>query len=214
MNASPRWHQLIAVGLLLGLLALSAPARAGADDPDTRAARAQFQRGEAAYQQGRFDQALSAYQAAYAAKPLPGFLFNVAQCYRNLGNDERAVFFYRRYLSLDPKTDNRALVEQLIAESQKRLAPVTPPVPAVGTPPVRTAPPPLRLRPSPALTPPPMLVATPPAPTADRQPLHRRWWLWATIGGVVAAGTVTALLLSRGGDPARPAGDLGTIDWR
>jgi hypothetical protein len=30
---------------------------------------------------------------------------------------------------------------------------------------------------------------------ADRAPLHKRWWLWATIGAVVVAGVTTGLVL-------------------
>ena len=33
-----------------------------------------------------------------------------------MGNYERARFFYRRYLALEPRTSNRRLVEDLIAE--------------------------------------------------------------------------------------------------
>ena len=35
----------------------------------------------------------------------PAFLFNIAQCYRNMQSYERARFFFRRYLALDPHTD-------------------------------------------------------------------------------------------------------------
>ena len=37
------------------------------------------------------------YTAAHDAKPLPALLFNIAQCHRQLGNHERALFFYRRH---------------------------------------------------------------------------------------------------------------------
>src|SRR4029077_13425175 len=80
-----------------------------------------FQRAEKSFNLGRFSEALADYQSAYEAQPLPPFLFNIAQCYRNMQNYERARFFYRRYLALDPHTANRRLVEDLIAEMTRAL---------------------------------------------------------------------------------------------
>ena len=82
-------------------------------------ARELFQRAEMSFNLGKFSDALADYQAAYQAKPLPAFLFNIAQCYRNMQDYERARFFYRRYLALDPRTANRRLVEDLIGEMSK-----------------------------------------------------------------------------------------------
>src|SRR3954469_10759713 len=93
----------------------AAPRTVAAANPD-KEARALFQRAEMSFNLGKFPEALNDYQAAYQAKPLSGFLFNIAQCYRNMGNYERARFFYRRYLALEPHTSNRRLVDDLIAE--------------------------------------------------------------------------------------------------
>jgi tetratricopeptide (TPR) repeat protein len=223
--------------VLSALLARAARAETSQrEGGDTSVARGHFQRAEAAFSEGRFDQALAGYEAAYKAKPLPGLLFNVAQCHRNLGKQERALFYYRRYLSLDPRTPNRALVEQLIGESEKKVAasraapaasaserteppPIAaPPLPLGKTGSSPTGEPPPRSMskadrpgaPASAISPPPVVVETD-RPRA-RQPLHRRWWVWAAVGGAVLAGT-TAALLSRGSSP-RPAGELGALDWR
>src|SRR4029077_11428061 len=80
-----------------------------------------FQRAEKSFNLGRFSEALADYQSAYEAQPLPEFLFNIAQCYRNMQSYERARFFFRRYLALDPHTPNRRLVEDLIAEMTREL---------------------------------------------------------------------------------------------
>src|SRR5205814_413179 len=90
------------------------------DQKQEKVARAHFDKAEKAFNLGHFDAALASYQAAYEALPLPAFLFNIAQCHRNLRNREQAVFFYQRYLSLAPEAPNRHVVEELIAE-QKRL---------------------------------------------------------------------------------------------
>ena len=74
---------------------------------------------ETKFNLGRFEEAAVDYQAAYEAEPLPAFLFNIGQCYRNLGNYERAQFYFRRYVQLDPRSPNRADAEQLIAEMDR-----------------------------------------------------------------------------------------------
>ena len=94
-----------------------AAARAGARRPGP--GRALFEQAEAKFNLGRFDEALTDYQAAYEVEPLPAFLFNIGQCYRNMGNYERAQFFFRRYTALDPRSPNRPAAERLIAEMDR-----------------------------------------------------------------------------------------------
>jgi tetratricopeptide (TPR) repeat protein len=225
----------IAIALLLGLLSMTpviAPrvqAADGASESDS-AARELFRKAEISFNLGKFPEALRDYQAAYEAKPLPGFLFNIAQCYRHMGNYERARFFYRRYLALDPKTPNRRLVTDLITEvTQKMDSPPTPgaaaaaseattPAPAVPT--TAAEPAALALTPTAAgsamatATPPslmadPNMVTTTPGPTS--RPVYKRWWFWTGIAAVVAGGVVATVLLTRS-DPAH--GTLTPIDGR
>ncbi|HSP81561.1 MAG TPA: tetratricopeptide repeat protein [Myxococcaceae bacterium] len=121
--------------LLAGVLAVAPlPASGAGEEPPAEAevqARARFSEGNLAYDLAEFQQALDAYSEAYRLVPLPGFLFNIAQCHRQLGNAERAAFFYRRYLALsETEPPNAALVNELIAEmdaaarreQQRRLA--------------------------------------------------------------------------------------------
>jgi hypothetical protein len=70
--------------------------------------KAKFKAAQVEYDVGRFEEALKDFSDAYQLKPLPGFLFNIAQCHRQLGNFERARFFYRRYLDLSPTTPKNA----------------------------------------------------------------------------------------------------------
>ena len=85
---------------LLMVVATVEPGGAAGDAARTadRPARVLFERAEAKFDLGSFEAALADYQAAYELEPLPGFLFNIGQCYRNLGDYERARFFYRRFL--------------------------------------------------------------------------------------------------------------------
>jgi len=109
--------------LLLVGLAVTVPARpVHADDPATRAARRHFERGEKLFALGRFDDALEEYQTAFDAKPLPGFLYNIGQCYRNLGDYDQAIFSFKKYLKLDPDAPNREAVERLIEELEAKKA--------------------------------------------------------------------------------------------
>ena len=81
-------------------------------------AKAHFKQAQLAYKLGKFDKALAEYSKAYELLPLPGFLFNVGQCHRQLGAYDRAIFFYKGYLREKPGAKNRALVGELIKECQ------------------------------------------------------------------------------------------------
>jgi tetratricopeptide (TPR) repeat protein len=108
--------------LLLGLLLLGAPSSAWAEEPAAveEQARARFAEGNLAYDVGDFGKALKSFSEAYRLKPLPGFLFNMAQCHRQLGQFSRAAFFYRRYLSLLPDTASAPVVRELVQEMEAR----------------------------------------------------------------------------------------------
>ncbi len=115
----------------------------------------------------------------------PVVLFNRAECYRRIGQDEKAVTDYRAFLEAVPAAPNRAQIEAKISTlSATPLAATDPPV--AGAAPSRpnsrgperpTSPPPLRpiTTPSPYLSaerpplvddsPPPAPVAPPPAAT-------------------------------------------------
>jgi tetratricopeptide (TPR) repeat protein len=107
------------VPLLVAVALVVAPLSARADDPEALA-RAKFAEGNIAYDLAEFQKALDAYSEAYRLRPLPGFLFNIAQCHRQLGHPERAAFFYRRYLALSKEEPpNAALTRELIAEMDR-----------------------------------------------------------------------------------------------
>lgn len=115
-SRSKRWWLSVLLLALWGLVPLPA-AGAQLTDEAKAQARVKYNDGNVAYEQGDFRKALSSFNAAYQLAPLPGFLFNVAQCHRQLGSFERAAWFYRRYLSLSEKEPaNAAMVKDLIAE--------------------------------------------------------------------------------------------------
>jgi hypothetical protein len=219
MRAVTTW---LAIVLMLGpvQLAAAAPQRAQSRpervDSEEKQARVHFKKAERAFNLGKFADALISYQAAFEAKPLPAFVFNIAQCHRNLDDPERALFFYRRYLALDPEGPHRKLVEGLIEEQQGKLAEkaaaeeaarVTEPGAVSGDPASGGG---LDLRPGqPGASDP--VAGSLTRPAGPPPPLYKRWWVWAGAGTVVAV-TAAALLIKREG-PA-PRGALGVADFR
>ncbi|RKH01062.1 tetratricopeptide repeat protein [Corallococcus sp. CA053C] len=115
-----------ALGLAL-TLALGTPFPAVAAESEATSAAAEdqarerFSEGNLAYDLGEFDRALKSFSEAYRLKPLPAFLFNIAQCHRQLNNPSRSAFFYRRYLALSSdEPANADVVRDLIAEMDGR----------------------------------------------------------------------------------------------
>jgi tetratricopeptide (TPR) repeat protein len=106
--------------------AADAELRGGADNPETAsqvsaAARASFERGVAAYDGAKFEEAIAAFMEADELAPSPQLSFNIARCYERRGDDRYALVAYREYLQRAPSAANRVEVEQRITEIQRRL---------------------------------------------------------------------------------------------
>jgi hypothetical protein len=146
----------------------ASPARAAGDD--AQKARDLFTQGNTFFDLGQFDKAIEAWQQGYQLHPDPGFLYNIAQAYRTMGDAQKAIFFYKRYLSNAPKAHNRGEVEQKIDALQKQLSlqeqakglpppgPFGPDNPGANSP-GTTAPPPVGEA-TPATTTPPAVTVT------------------------------------------------------
>jgi tetratricopeptide (TPR) repeat protein len=151
---------------------------------DRARARRAFAEGRQHFDLGEYEQALESFKTAYRNYEEPTFLFNIAQCQRQLGNKEEAVAFYRKYLSKQPAAPNRADVQSNIDKLNAAIAAEREAKTA------KTAPPP----PEPEPRPIPdrtlggdsgQVVAR--AGQPERTPLTKKWWLWAGIGGAVVA---------------------------
>ncbi len=222
-------------------LSLTPVARAQDDVPPAKKAKAQklFEEAEKQYYLGRFAKALQLYSKAYELAPLPGFLFNIGQCHRMMGNFSRAVFFYRGYLRATDAA-NRAVVEKLIEECRakaqakqkadnRRHSGATSSQAASGSPgashdkasgraPSRAA----LARSSKAAA---AQVAEDkgavPKPGKEnnekRAEWYKTWWFWTAVGvtvAIVAGATVGGVMASRDQGAATPSGSLGTLDRR
>ena len=162
-----------------------------AEDKATKTARKHYEKGQKLFALRRFDEALVAYEAAFEAKPLPAFLFNIGQCHRNLGDYDAAIFTFRKYLKLEPEAENREAVLALLDELQtlqeeedaaKRNRILAPPDPR------------------------------PDDPRDDgKRPIYKKWWFWGGVAAVAGAGVGTYFLVR---DDGVPDSDLGHVVFR
>ena len=75
----------------------AAPVSAQTDAEKTKA-KIHYGTGKKAFDAGDFSTALAQYNKAYALLPLPGLLFNIGQCYRNLDRSQEAINAFKIYL--------------------------------------------------------------------------------------------------------------------
>jgi hypothetical protein len=197
------------VALMLAAVATTvvvAPRSALADD--AQQARELFTQGNTFFDLGQFDKAIDAWQKGYQLKNDPGFLYNIAQAYRVMEDTQKAIFFYKRYLSNSPKAHNRAEVEQKIDALQKQLsaqdqAKQTPPPGPIGP-----------GNPLPSSGPPPAEWTSPPPPATPAEPGPGPTPGTATTATGEVAATGSAAV--EGGLPARRidlAAAIGFDTW-
>jgi tetratricopeptide (TPR) repeat protein len=159
--------------LVCMMLVAAVPARtAYADDPATRTARRHFERGEKLFALGKFDAALDEYQTAFDAKPLPAFLYNIGQCYRNLGDLEQAIFSFKKYLRLSPEAENKEAVERLIEDLEDQKA--------RGD----------------------SEKFNRQQREEANKPIYSKWWFWTGVGVVAVAGGIGIYAATSGGNSA------------
>jgi tetratricopeptide (TPR) repeat protein len=178
------------------LCALAGPAAA----EDQAEGRRQYRRGEELLKTGDYRSAADAFEAGYAAAPRPGFLLNIGNCYRKLGDLGKARQYYRRFL--DDAPANHASRGEVLGYL-RQIDEIEADGLAVGGASPAAVPAP------PAPVPASLMLAEPAPPPAAR-PLVTRWWFWGLVGGALAAGAA-AYVLSRGpGGPACHA-SLGCV---
>ena len=102
-------------------------------------AQAAFDTAQIDYLQGKYDEAAQGFQDAFAARPFPQFLYNVGAAYHMKGkklNDaaayQKAVDFYKQYITQDPQAADKAKVEKSIGvlEAEIKRIGSAPPDPA------------------------------------------------------------------------------------
>lgn len=77
-----------------------------------------YQEGQTAYDEKRYDDAITSWDKAYALSKLPALMFNLAQAHRLAGHCTKAVDAYQRFLTLDPASTEKPDAEQFLRELQ------------------------------------------------------------------------------------------------
>jgi tetratricopeptide (TPR) repeat protein len=162
--------------------AAAAPTGAPAEN-DMQANRAL---GHRLFRLGRYEEAVAAFRRAYEVKADARLLYDIAECYREVGAVDQALFYYDRYLAAWPEAFDRDQVEKTVAA----LSAGRSPAPAAA-----------RKR--------PLMISDDAAKPRPAPRPWQRWWFWTAIGVALAAGA-TAVALSSGPDSGPPASDLGS----
>lgn len=225
--AVPYWSSSVRVVLALSIALLcgSALAQDTAPQDPREQARAIAADATQHYNMGRFDRALERYQEAYEVFAAPQLLFNLGQCFRELGNHERAVFYFERFLEQMPDAPNvetvRGLIVDVRAEMEREAAREEERRRAEEE---RER---LRLQHERELREAELrarsaerdrerdLDSSLGGERRDDEGVAQKWWFWTILAGVVVAGAGVGLgvgLSNR--DTVLPSGSLGTVDAR
>lgn len=116
---------LAALAIVLGSMPASTSVVRAQDAAATAQARARFAEGVRLYARGDWARALDAFRLAYAARPHPSVLVNIANCYVQLGRPTQAIAHFTRYLTETGDgvaPEQRVEIEQALAEARASAA--------------------------------------------------------------------------------------------
>lgn len=183
---------ILAGAVVVVSMLASAPARA---DASTAKAKQLYDEGVTNYNLGHFEEALTAFDMAYRIRHDAAFLFNIAQCQRNLKRYEDAQRTFRAYLRESPDLPpaTREQVQKLIAEMEKAIDEQRTKVPPTGTQAPGTNQPAetqtVPAAPAPTMTQPaPPQAIAPTSSSADHNRTLRKVGIGLLIAGVAVAG--------------------------
>lgn len=194
----------VAVVAVLLLAAIATPAHAGSDDEER--ARGHYEIALGLYRLGDYQGALKEFAAGYELARKPGFLLNLGQTYRKLGELREARDMYRQFLAEVRHDDpSRPEAQKVLAEIEDAIRTQPPPAEPPAAPPPSTPP-------APSEAPPPVAAVVAPAPStavtaSAPRPRHRRG---LRIAGVVVG--VLGLGLVGGGIGTAVAADSAARD--
>ncbi len=188
--------RLRALSVLFALLLTSR--LASADDeiakPTTTVAQEHLTKGVRLYRLGDFEEAIKEYKEGALSEDAPVFYYNLGQSYRKLGNYDKAIWNYQRFLERAKplpakyKTAVEGFIREMTAEKEQaaRNTPPTEPAPDPKEPTVAAAP-----------------VAAPPADVTviERgEPWYGDTFGWGIAGtGLVGSGVAIWLVLDAKG---------------
>lgn len=169
---------------------------------DGESAKVLFERATVQFRLGQFHDAALTYQRVYELHPDAVLLYNTAQSYRLANEPEKALLFYKSFLSAKPDAPNHdevsgriAELERVVAEQKK--ANERPPNDVTQPPPPATPPPATATAPATAAEP-----ATAPSPgrSHGRTKKIAGIALLGVAAGALVGGIVTAVLSGQASD--------------
>lgn len=215
----PSWQRFLLTALCIVALAAGssvtipilvpdAHAQSDTSDEDSKKSSAKrakkhFRQGQRLFAMGRFREALTSYEKAHSLSQYPDILFNMAQCYRNLGDFESAIFHFRLYLKQKPDAKNREAVVELMEKLDEEMA-------AADRERDKKARRKKRQK-KPARQP----ITKKPEEPADRsnpRPIYGKWWFWFSVAAVAGA-SVGGYYILDNQDSGTPDTALGNIDF-
>ncbi len=173
----------VLIAVLLGLA--ESPARAIALDDgciNDPVCRQHYDTALELFQDGRYEAALSEFQAGYAQRQMPWLLVNIGRTLHRLGRLKEAIAHYERYqqsdLGTDPETSQKA--REYLAQARLLLAQA----PKAGS----------------------ADSATAASGQPESVPRYKKWWFWTAIGGGVAVVAIVGIGLGVGlkSEPSLP----------
>lgn len=120
------------MGQLILLLSLAL-----AQTPDDQRARELYENGEILYEEGRYEDAIVAFEEAYRLSGRPLLLFNIANAQERLGRWEEALTTLSRYRAY-ATADERDVLDRRISNLERRIAETKQLAPAPAPEPVAT----------------------------------------------------------------------------
>lgn len=119
----------IGIGLCSATPAWAAPTQA-----ELQRAREIFENGQSLYREGRYEDAMVAFEAAWKLSEKPGLLYNMASCSERLGHYQQAIDQLNRY-RVYAEPGERVALERRLTNLELRLAENLEPEPPPPAPP-------------------------------------------------------------------------------
>jgi tetratricopeptide (TPR) repeat protein len=156
----------------------------GAHADDREAAKRAYREGTRLYDVADFRGALEAFKKAYLNFEEPTILFNIGQCYRQLGEKSEAIRFYRTYLRNLPDSSNADEVKRIITTLEHALAEERAEA-AAREQAAKPSPAPVV---APAVAPSPANEGVVQAPA--KKPIYKKGWFWGLTAAVLVVAGV------------------------
>jgi hypothetical protein len=122
--ASLRRSSSLSAAIVACMLATAGIVHAQAYDPNAdAAAQRAFEKGQAAFDHGRFDEAVKQFEQAYGLSHRPQVLFSIGRAADADGQSERALRAFEAYLQTQPDSQTRAYSEARVAKLRRTAPP-------------------------------------------------------------------------------------------